>query len=105
MSSSEFKKPDKRPLKDYLIEHVAEEMSMPVNVVEAVVMDQFRGITKALQTCNSVEMTGFGKWVFLDKRARKVLSALEEMSSKMEQGSEKDNLNRDIELLKKKVNQ
>lgn len=76
-------------LKDHLISGVAKRMQMSEQVVEAVVMHQFKGIVKAFQTCHSVEMTGFGKFLFQPLKANKVLKALEtEVAYRKEHGVE-----------------
>ena len=98
-------------LKDFLIERVAEEMSMPKGLVETVVMHQFKGITKALQTCKSVEMTGFGKWVFLESKGHRQLAIWKDYLEKLRRGETipvnipEEEMEKDIELLTKRLNQ
>lgn len=84
-------KPKNKPLKEFLIEGIAQRMKLPEHVVNAVVMHQFKGITKALQTYKSVEMTGFGKWVFQERKARQFLDGLEkeQQSRKTTEASDK----------------
>lgn len=69
-------KPNNMPLKDFLVKKIAKRMQISETVVDAVVMEQFKGVVKALQEYNSVELTGFGKFLFMDAKARKVKETL-----------------------------
>lgn len=66
-------KPISMSVKDYLIRVLSVRMNTPVKVIEAVVAHQMEGINKAIQADNkfSVEMSGFGKWLFNHKKAQK----------------------------------
>jgi nucleoid DNA-binding protein len=66
-------KPISTSVKDYLIKRMAVRMNISPKVIEAVVSHQTDGINKAIQKDNifSVEMSGFGKWVFNHKKAKK----------------------------------
>lgn len=60
-------------VKDYLIKRMSVRMNIPSKTIEAIVMHQMDGINKAIQADNkfSVEMSGFGKWLFNHKKAQK----------------------------------
>lgn len=66
-------KPISTSVKDYLIKRMSVRMNIPQKTIEAIVMHQMEGINKAIQSDNkfSVEMSGFGKWMFNHKRAQK----------------------------------
>ena|SRR5687768_7977455 len=60
-------------VKDYLIKRMSVRMNIPSKTIEAIVAHQMEGINKAIQADNkfSVEMSGFGKWIFNHKKAKK----------------------------------
>lgn len=60
-------------VKDYLIKRMSVRMNIPSKTIEAIVAHQMEGINKAIQADNkfSVEMSGFGKWIFNHKKAQK----------------------------------
>lgn len=60
-------------VKDYLIKRMSVRLNIPAKTIEAIVMHQMEGINKAIQADNkfSVEMSGFGKWLFNHKKAQK----------------------------------
>src|SRR5690349_2209174 len=66
-------KPISTPVKDYLIKRMSVRMNIPSKTIEAIVAHQMEGINKAIQSDNkfSVEMSGFGKWLFNHKKAKK----------------------------------
>lgn len=66
-------KPISTSVKDYLIKRMSVRMNIPQKTIEAIVTHQMEGINKALQSDNkfSVEMSGFGKWIFNHKKAQK----------------------------------
>lgn len=114
MSAAFEDKPSNMPLKEFLVKKIAQRMDKPEAVVDAVVMDQFKGITKALQQCKSVEMTGFGKWIFMDSKAARLKEALVKSLVHWEQTGEApnfptastmDHLKREINLIGNKLKQ
>lgn len=66
-------KPITTPVKDYLIKRMSVRMNIPSKTIEAIVAHQMEGINKAIQADNifSVEISGFGKWLFNHKKAQK----------------------------------
>lgn len=66
-------KPLSTPVKDYLIKRMSVRTNTPFKIIEAVVAHQTDGVNKAIQADNiySVEMSGFGKWIFNHKKAQK----------------------------------
>ena len=66
-------KPISTSVKDYLIKRMSVRMNIPQKTIEAIVAHQMEGINKAIQADNkfSVEMSGFGKFLFNHKKAKK----------------------------------
>lgn len=66
-------KPISTSVRDYLIKKMSVRMNIPSKIIEAIVAHQMEGINKAIQSDNkfSVEISGFGKWVFNHKKALK----------------------------------
>lgn len=66
-------KPISTSVKDYLIKRMSVRTNTPFKTIEAVVAHQTDRINKAIQADDifSVEMSGFGKWIFNYKKAQK----------------------------------
>ncbi len=66
-------KPISMSVKDYLIRILSIRTNTPVKTIEAVVAHQMNTLNKAIQsdTVFSAEMSGFGKFLFNYKKARK----------------------------------
>lgn len=66
-------KPISTSVKDYLIKRMSVRLNIPSKTIEAIVAHQMEGINKAIQADNkfSVEMSGFGKWIFNHKKAKR----------------------------------
>lgn len=60
-------------VKDYLIRRMSVRLNIPAKTIEAVVNHQMEEINKAIQADNifSVEMSGFGRFIFNHKKAQK----------------------------------
>lgn len=67
-------KPLSMPLKEYLINALSVRSNTPVNVIEAVVNHQFEEANKALKNNKSVEISGFGKFIYKIPAATKRLT-------------------------------
>lgn len=65
----DYNKPYSVPIKEWLVRQIAESSEIPKNVVSAIVDFQFEGAKKALDDCNSVEFSGFGKFMFNRKKS------------------------------------
>lgn len=66
-------KPFSMSVKDYLIRIMSVRMNKPVKTIEAIVNHQMEGVNSAIQADNkfSVEISGFGKFLFNHKKAKK----------------------------------
>ena len=60
-------------VKDYLMKKMSVRTNKPLKIIEAVIEYQFHGANEALKDNNSVELSGFGKFLFNTKRAQKKL--------------------------------
>ena len=69
-------KPISMPVKDYLIRMMSLKTNTPVATLDAIISHQFEAANEALKTNNSVEISGFGKFVFKLKTAHKKLERL-----------------------------
>lgn len=67
-------KPVSLSVKDYLIRKLAVKMMVSENVIDAVVAHQFRGANEALSRCKSLEISGFGKILFNEGKANKMMA-------------------------------
>jgi nucleoid DNA-binding protein len=77
-------KPISMSVKDYLIRTLAVKMMMSEKVLETVINHQFQSANQAMDTNNSVEISGFGKFYFNEKKAKKRLISLEGKKKLME---------------------
>lgn len=66
-------KPTSMSVKDYLVRILSVRTNTPVKTIEAIVAHQMDGLNKAIQSDNifSAEMSGFGKFLFNHKKAKK----------------------------------
>lgn len=69
-------KPISMSVKDYLIRKLAVKMLKSEKMIEAVVNHQFQSANQALDTNNSIEISGFGKFFFNNSKSIKRLNTL-----------------------------
>lgn len=62
-------KPLSLSVKDYIIRKMSIKMKLPEKIIDNVISHQFSSANEALVTNKSVEISGFGKFVFNDKKA------------------------------------
>lgn len=77
-------KPHNMHIKDYLVKKIAinkviEDRMISEKVIHKVVAHQFDSANEAIGKCNSVEFSGFGKFTFNVKKAKKKLEHLEKV--------------------------
>lgn len=65
------KKPMSMSTKDYLLRVMSVRTKIPLKTLEAVVNHQFQGMLEAMHKEYSVELSGFGKFLFNHKKAQK----------------------------------
>lgn len=66
-------KPISLSVKQFLIRKMSVYMAVPEKTVEAVVNHQFASMLDAMQTEDSVELSGFGKFLFNKKKAARMM--------------------------------
>ena len=69
-------KPISMSVKDFLVRTLAVKMMMNEKIIEAVVNHQFQSANEAMDLNNSLEISGFGKFYFNEKKAIKRLGQL-----------------------------
>lgn len=60
-------------VKDYLVRTLAVKMMVSEKTIETVINHQFQSANEAMDTNNSIEISGFGKFYFNEKKAKKRL--------------------------------
>lgn len=68
-------------IKETLIKKTSFNTMIPEKTVDVIVSHQFESATEALRKNNSVELSGFGKFLFNEKKALKKLSGREKIKS------------------------
>jgi nucleoid DNA-binding protein len=69
-------KPISMSVKDYLVRTLAVKMMISEKTIETVINHQFQSANEAMDTNNSIEIAGFGKFYFNEKKAKKRLEDL-----------------------------
>ena len=69
-------KPDNVPIKEWLVKGIADSLNIPERVVATIVDFQFSEARESLLTCNSIEFSGFGKFVFNKRKAVKKMEKI-----------------------------
>jgi nucleoid DNA-binding protein len=69
-------KPISMSVKDYLVRTLAVKMMISEKIIETVINHQFQSANEAMDTNNSIEISGFGKFYFNEKKAKKRLEDL-----------------------------
>ena len=69
-------KPISMSVKDYLVRTLAVKMMISEKMIETVIIHQFQSANEAMDTNNSIEISGFGKFYFNEKKAQKRLTDL-----------------------------
>jgi nucleoid DNA-binding protein len=77
-------KPISMSVKDYLVRTLAVKMMISEKVIETVINHQFQSANEAMDTNNSIEISGFGKFYFNEKKAKKRLQTLNNKKRIME---------------------
>ena len=94
----EYNKPKSMSHKEYLVRALSIKLAMSEKIVEAVVNHQFQSANEAMDVNHSLELSGFGRIVFNNKKAIKKLAALE---AKLERTQNQlNNNNADVKKLR-----
>lgn len=71
-----MERPKSLTIKDFLIRKMSVRMLIPEFTLDAIVSHQFQSANQAMLNAKSVELSGFGKFVFNDKKAIKKMEKL-----------------------------
>jgi nucleoid DNA-binding protein len=77
-------KPINMSVKDYLVRTLAVKMLISEKTIETVINHQFQSANEAMDFNNSLEIAGFGKFYFNEKKATKRIGALNAKKTAME---------------------
>lgn len=69
------------PLKEWLIRKLSQKLNIPERTIDVVITDQFTSAFKATSNQNSIELSGFGKFVFNTPKAVKQMVKYEEQKN------------------------
>lgn len=78
-------KPISMSVKDFLVRTLAVKMMISEKTIETVINHQFQSANEAMDTNNSIEIAGFGKFFFNEKKATKRLEDLNRKKKLMEE--------------------
>lgn len=78
-------KPKSLSVKEYLIRKMSIKLNTPEKVIDSVITHQFQSATQALNTSKSLEISGFGKFLFNDKKAVAKMAKLEGQKRTLEE--------------------
>lgn len=67
-------KPASMSVKEWLVKKLSLSIVTPERVIDAVITNQFDTANDALKTCKSIEISGFGKFVFNENKAIKQMA-------------------------------
>jgi hypothetical protein len=95
-------KPKKIPLKDFIVKKIAVKMRINESTVDAVIVHQFKEVVKAMRTQSSVEISGFGTFIFLQNKAHYLVKAMENLVERKKRG-EKVSITKDVALIEEDI--
>jgi len=96
----EYNKPKNMSHKEYLVRALSVKLAMSEKLIEAVVNHQFQSANEAMDVNHSLELSGFGRIMFNNKKAIKKLAGYEK---KLEKAKQKLELNTSTEAARKKA--
>ena len=77
-------KPVSVPVKKWLIRRVAVDTVVDERIVDSVVSHQFETAREAIGNVNSIELSGFGRFYFNNKKAEKKLQRYNDIKRRLE---------------------
>lgn len=77
-------KPRSLSMKDYLVRTLAVKLMVSEKTIDAVISHQFSSANEAMLANKSIEISGFGKFFFNQKKAEKKLATLHLMKEALE---------------------
>ena len=85
-------KPKSLSVKDFLIRKMSIKMNTAEKVIDAVITHQFQSATQAPNTSKSLGISGFGKFLFNDKKAVAKMAKLEGQKKTLEEQVDNETL-------------
>ena len=92
-------------IRDEIVDQISERLQIAPAVVEKVVAHQFKEVAKALTIYQSVEVSGFGTFLFLKKKALLTLKEMQAKALKRERGDDVPMWAQDLPALQQRINQ
>jgi len=92
----EYNKPKSMSHKEYLVRALSVKLAMSEKLIETVINHQFQSANEAMDVNHSLELSGFGRILFNNKKAIKKLAALE---AKLEKANNQINTTTDPKKL------
>lgn len=77
-------KPRHLSMKDYLVRTMAVKLMVSEKTIDAVISHQFSSANEAMHSTKSIEISGFGKFFFNQKKAEKKMATLHLMKTALE---------------------
>lgn len=70
-------KPASMTNREWFIKNIAVNNNVAEKIVLAIINHQFQSLSTSMQTCDTLEVSGFGKFIFNRSKAIKKLASLE----------------------------
>ncbi len=86
----EINKPQSTSVKEYLYKTLAIKLNIPSSTIEKVIQHSFESSYAAMKKKNSIEISGFGKFLFNVKKAQKRLEDIKKIRSIIQEKLNKD---------------
>jgi hypothetical protein len=117
--SMKYNKPNNMSVREYLVRILSVDVAVPEKIVDVIVNHQFQSANEAMDLNKSLEISGFGRFIFNDKKAVKkmvyLLKKLDVYTLQMQDNNMTDIkraklteiirvINKQIEQLKPKLN-
>lgn len=114
-----YNKPNSMSVREYLVRILSVDVAVPEKIVDVIVNHQFQSANEAMDLNKSLEISGFGRFIFNDKKAVKkmvyLLKKLDAYTLQMQDNNMTDIkraklteiirvINKQIEQLKPKLN-
>lgn len=96
----EYNKPKNMSHKEYLVRTLSVKLAMSEKLIETVVNHQFQSANEAMDVNHSLEISGFGRILFNNKKAIRKLAGYEK---KLEKAKQQLELNTSTEAARKKA--
>lgn len=84
-------KPSSMSIKEWLIKKMSIDLVVSEKVINSVITHQFESATNAINIHNSIEFSGFGKFMFNSKKAEKELNKLNNLKNSYQNTIENEN--------------